>query len=66
MTQGLGVYIETYGCQMNEYDSELIRSILVEAGHSFTPAEATPTSFFSIHARFARTLTPKFTTACNS
>jgi tRNA-2-methylthio-N6-dimethylallyladenosine synthase len=40
MTQGLGVYIETYGCQMNEYDSELVTSILVEAGHSLTPREA--------------------------
>jgi len=32
------VYIETYGCQMNEYDSELLRSILVEEGHELVSA----------------------------
>lgn len=30
------IYIETYGCQMNEYDSAMIRSMLVSAGHSLT------------------------------
>ncbi|MFQ5603240.1 MAG: tRNA (N6-isopentenyl adenosine(37)-C2)-methylthiotransferase MiaB [bacterium] len=36
------VYIETYGCQMNEYDTELIRSILKSNDYEFTqsPAEA--------------------------
>ncbi|MFY9268200.1 MAG: tRNA (N6-isopentenyl adenosine(37)-C2)-methylthiotransferase MiaB [Candidatus Manganitrophaceae bacterium] len=30
------VYLETYGCQMNEYDSELIRSILAPHGYEMT------------------------------
>ena len=29
------IYLETYGCQMNEYDSELIRSILVANNYHF-------------------------------
>ena len=37
--QSLNVYIETYGCQMNEYDSELVRSILDKEGHTFTTNE---------------------------
>src|SRR5688572_26782099 len=32
------VYIETYGCQMNEYDTELIRTILKREGYSFVPS----------------------------
>ncbi|MFA5060163.1 MAG: tRNA (N6-isopentenyl adenosine(37)-C2)-methylthiotransferase MiaB [Candidatus Omnitrophota bacterium] len=34
------VFLETYGCQMNEYDSELIRSILTKANYSFVKTES--------------------------
>ncbi len=30
------VHIETFGCQMNEYDTELVRSLLKASGFSFT------------------------------
>jgi tRNA-2-methylthio-N6-dimethylallyladenosine synthase len=30
------VYIETFGCQMNEYDTELVRSLLKSSGFAFT------------------------------
>ncbi len=30
------VYIETFGCQMNEYDTELVRSLLTKNGFAFT------------------------------
>ncbi len=34
------VYIETYGCQMNEYDSELVKSILRAHDYEFTHSQA--------------------------
>ncbi len=33
------VYIETYGCQMNEYDSELVRAILSKDNYQFVNDE---------------------------
>ncbi len=33
------VNIQTFGCQMNEYDSELVGSILGQNGYSLTPEE---------------------------
>ena len=41
-SRGRKVYVETYGCQMNVADSELISSILLDAGYSVveTPENA--------------------------
>ena len=35
------VYIETFGCQMNEYDTQLVRSILKSGGYRFTECSDT-------------------------
>lgn len=34
---GYQVYMETFGCQMNEYDTEIVRSLLNAKGFQFTP-----------------------------
>ena len=33
------VFLETYGCQMNEYDSELVRAILTKEKYTFVSKE---------------------------
>src|SRR5216110_2902740 len=35
------VYIKTYGCQMNEHDSEAVGAQLVAKGYTLAPGEAT-------------------------
>ena len=37
--RGYQVYMETFGCQMNEYDTELVRSIMKARGFQFTPVD---------------------------
>jgi hypothetical protein len=32
----LSVFIETYGCQMNASDSEIVRSVFLDAGHTMS------------------------------
>ena len=33
------IFLQTFGCQMNEYDSELVRAILTAAGYTFVVDE---------------------------
>ena len=39
MKQDKKIFLQTFGCQMNEYDSELVRAILSEAGYVLTDNE---------------------------
>ncbi len=36
---GYQVYMETFGCQMNAYDTELVRSIMKARGFQFTQVD---------------------------
>lgn len=38
-SSGYQVYMETFGCQMNEYDTELVRSLMKSKGFTFTASE---------------------------
>ena len=38
-TSSKKIFIETYGCQMNVYDTELVRSILAKAEYVLVPTE---------------------------
>ena len=37
--KNMKIFLETYGCQMNEYDSELVRSILKKENYEFVTDE---------------------------
>ena len=39
MIKNKKIFLRTFGCQMNEYDSELIRSILLKAGYVLSKSE---------------------------
>ena len=47
------VYIQTYGCQMNVSDSELMAGILATLGRDSTHLEQLRTHFARWHARLA-------------
>lgn len=57
------LYIETYGCQMNVADSEVVASIMKMAGYDVTEAEADADAIFSTRARSARTPRTRYTIA---
>ena len=50
--KGLTYYIETYGCQMNEHDSENIAGMLFGAATQKLIAKKRLILYFSIHAAF--------------
>ena len=37
-TNGRSVFVETYGCQMNSADSEVVRSVMLASGYGMAPA----------------------------
>ena len=48
------LYIETYGCQMNVADSEVVASILKDEGYLIRTTFPRLTSYLSTHARYAK------------
>ena len=54
------VYVETYGCQMNVADSEVVLSIMNDGGFGITEGPGVPTLFLSTHAVFGITLSNVF------
>ena len=54
------VYLETFGCRANQYDSEQVRAMLVREGHEITdvPLGASAAVFNSCFASSASRSTP--------
>lgn len=61
------LYIETYGCQMNVADSEVVASVMKMAGYEPTDNEAEAgASCSSIPVPFARMQRTRFTSGSTS
>ena len=58
------LYIETYGCQMNVADSEVVAAIMGMEGYSICDNIDPPTPSCSTHARFAIMPNKRLSDAC--
>ena len=60
------LYIETYGCQMNVADSEVVASVMKMAGYDVPKTSTKPMQSSSTPARFATTPSKRFSRASTS
>mgnify|MGYP000822288492 CR=1 FL=1 len=58
---GLTYHIESYGCQMNEHDSEKIAGMMEEMGYAKAEDKSKADFIYSIPAAFASTLSRGYT-----
>jgi hypothetical protein len=55
------VFIKTFGCQMNEYDSGKMRALLGHDGYVSVKAQKRPMLFWSTPAQFGKSRSISFT-----